>query len=728
MNRIGIAAAALAGVLALFGSGVALATTGGTSTGGTGTSSGTGGSTGGGTDSTSGSDTGSDSGGSTTGDGPAPSGTPQTCTAAFHSGPDLDALLDTFGASDVDALAASVPVFVRGDASGDGTVGIDDAIKILDYLFQGGGAPPCMDAADVNDDGNVGLDDAVVTLNHLFMGEPVPSAGFGHVTVDATADGLDCDGQDDPPAVFCSVGVSHDGELDECGAYGTCVAVPGQDAGLCVDRVRGNFGVNASRGEPIDGFPVLGEAIFESGPDLLWAATFASVQAGDEEETDYEGCRVPAGSTYVACSGIPPTELESGWSCEAGGCPVVGADGTTDIVTGLCEVRTVFKPTGPDGKKQAEDICACPTPGGTTGEEVEEEDVPGLTGHTFVSDDGNCAYTVTYTQSPQLYNEYCVESGSESDSHGSTAGYQVLEDYGPGVFASSYGHIEGAMRGSDGNWRPNQLHCPNKTVSGNSVLNIVDISDPGHVLSWEVTGPMNGATEWTKNGAVASGKFLHPSSRWSMGFHEAYTEVNGSKTSLSPMPETSIAPVASGVTTFGVSANVGGSVGKKVDFIPLVAGATASVSAGGGFSLSYSFTDYTWLNGVDAHGVAEVDESGTGGVKVKQLTTISTEGLIAANPRFADMANALQPWLESVLTALTRANLPTSLTPQSIIDTIATAINEALLNVDAEGTALPTGCYESEVSVALACDGEPMGSLSLTADHGEFRECSASSF
>ena len=42
--------------------------------------------------------------------------------------------------------------FVRGDSNGDGAIDIADAIAVLSYLFAGGRALDCDDAADVNDD------------------------------------------------------------------------------------------------------------------------------------------------------------------------------------------------------------------------------------------------------------------------------------------------------------------------------------------------------------------------------------------------------------------------------------------------------------------------------------------------------------------------------------------------------------------------------------------------
>jgi hypothetical protein len=69
--------------------------------------------------------------------------------------------------------------FVRGNANGSAidvslsgptqaSVTIADAVYILQDLFAGGPAPPCLDAADANNDGRYNVVDAVVVLQILF--------------------------------------------------------------------------------------------------------------------------------------------------------------------------------------------------------------------------------------------------------------------------------------------------------------------------------------------------------------------------------------------------------------------------------------------------------------------------------------------------------------------------------------------------------------------------------
>ena len=59
-------------------------------------------------------------------------------------------------------------VLKRGDADGNGTLEITDAIFGLNYLFLGQQTPSCLDAADANDSGKVDLTDSIYLLTWLF--------------------------------------------------------------------------------------------------------------------------------------------------------------------------------------------------------------------------------------------------------------------------------------------------------------------------------------------------------------------------------------------------------------------------------------------------------------------------------------------------------------------------------------------------------------------------------
>ncbi len=66
--------------------------------------------------------------------------------------------------------------FRRGDSNADGAINITDGIYTLNYLFLGGGEPPCMEAADANDDGGLNITDGIYLLNYLFLGGVAPPA------------------------------------------------------------------------------------------------------------------------------------------------------------------------------------------------------------------------------------------------------------------------------------------------------------------------------------------------------------------------------------------------------------------------------------------------------------------------------------------------------------------------------------------------------------------------
>jgi hypothetical protein len=97
---------------------------------------------------------------------------------------------DGDGIGDLCDLGAA-PIFLRGDANGDGEINITDPVNVLNFLFTGGVAPVCDDAADSNDDGEIIITDPVVTLGYLFLGSAEPRApGPNTCGEDPTPDAL----------------------------------------------------------------------------------------------------------------------------------------------------------------------------------------------------------------------------------------------------------------------------------------------------------------------------------------------------------------------------------------------------------------------------------------------------------------------------------------------------------------------------------------------------------
>ena len=77
------------------------------------------------------------------------------------------------------ADSGSLPVFHRGDVNDDAIIQLTDAVYLLNWLFKGGPAATCVEAADADDNGQVNLTDAVFLLQYLFLGggaPPLPGA------------------------------------------------------------------------------------------------------------------------------------------------------------------------------------------------------------------------------------------------------------------------------------------------------------------------------------------------------------------------------------------------------------------------------------------------------------------------------------------------------------------------------------------------------------------------
>ncbi len=89
----------------------------------------------------------------------------------------------------------SLPLFLRGDADGGGSVSaLLDALYILSWTFAGGSAPPCEDAADADGNGVVSaLLDSLRLLSWAFAGgDPPPDPGVETCGPDPDIDVVDC--------------------------------------------------------------------------------------------------------------------------------------------------------------------------------------------------------------------------------------------------------------------------------------------------------------------------------------------------------------------------------------------------------------------------------------------------------------------------------------------------------------------------------------------------------
>jgi hypothetical protein len=66
--------------------------------------------------------------------------------------------------------------YICGDANGDGSVDISDAVYLIAYIFSGGGAPNPLLAGDANCDAAVDISDVVYLIAYIFSGGQAPCA------------------------------------------------------------------------------------------------------------------------------------------------------------------------------------------------------------------------------------------------------------------------------------------------------------------------------------------------------------------------------------------------------------------------------------------------------------------------------------------------------------------------------------------------------------------------
>jgi len=71
--------------------------------------------------------------------------------------------------SDLDGIG-DVCDYICGDANGDSSVNVSDAVFIINYVFTGGAEPDPYQSGEVNCDGAVNVSDAVYIINYVFTG------------------------------------------------------------------------------------------------------------------------------------------------------------------------------------------------------------------------------------------------------------------------------------------------------------------------------------------------------------------------------------------------------------------------------------------------------------------------------------------------------------------------------------------------------------------------------
>jgi len=85
------------------------------------------------------------------------------------------------------------PLFKRGDSNADGFINLADAIRMIQYLFNDGAVPTCLDGADANGDGLADVSDAIFLIQFQFLDGPAPGSPYPDCGPDPSADSLSCE-------------------------------------------------------------------------------------------------------------------------------------------------------------------------------------------------------------------------------------------------------------------------------------------------------------------------------------------------------------------------------------------------------------------------------------------------------------------------------------------------------------------------------------------------------
>ena len=71
---------------------------------------------------------------------------------------------------------------LRGDVTGDGSIDVSDLLMLVDWMFDNGPAPACLENADLNGDFVTDISDMMILIGHMFSlpnAEPIVPCGSG---------------------------------------------------------------------------------------------------------------------------------------------------------------------------------------------------------------------------------------------------------------------------------------------------------------------------------------------------------------------------------------------------------------------------------------------------------------------------------------------------------------------------------------------------------------------
>lgn len=98
-------------------------------------------------------------------------------------------------ATRIDGIVEKAPdgvLIFRGDCSPDLQLNITDAVRVLNFLFIGGGEPACLAACDSDGSRVLNITDGIYLLSFLFLGGPAPPAPGPRCGVDPNPSEIGC--------------------------------------------------------------------------------------------------------------------------------------------------------------------------------------------------------------------------------------------------------------------------------------------------------------------------------------------------------------------------------------------------------------------------------------------------------------------------------------------------------------------------------------------------------
>lgn len=565
--------------------------------------------------------------------------------------------------------------FERGDVDDNGSLQINDAIQILNYLYTGGYSPDCIDAADIDDDGSVQINDAVMLLNYLYNGGPAPA--FPHQTfgLDPTADGLSCRTEPGDELLGCLAS-----DIGSCGPGATCDVW-----GYCVDD--NTFRDCAPESVDDDSAPPCGAPIYMLDGEAVYAEDDAPVILADGsnelvdisgEEPETEGT-VPITGTFVRCEGIP-----------------VGVEnlaGETPDPEDVCKVGGCYK----DGEWVL-GCCVPPAPGGETcvcGEvdisDPPYSEPPPTTIPYVTVEHGECRMEIT------AYNRGESNLGFVSPDETGSHAHNYISNTGVGIGGNVRINLTQGVRSVGQHvYAQHGMAVPNESADGIHSAVFSDRSTGDYRMGWKVTddSTIEAATDWRD----VEGRLLDPSATDPTVRTKGSVAITGSPT-VKLDYKTWLTESRAG-QAYTLAINIGGAATAGVSAV-----VTASLSLSVTVGNSISLTDYQPEQKGNPSESEDVSGQGIGSFTVLQKSSSQAWGEFRGNPGMAEWLNRLGTLANTLVDVIQAVNVPAGITIAMVQDYIDDLIQNWLDSMasDSGGHFIALPKYESNVKVDLYC-------------------------